>query len=69
MAKAKPSYEELRTELDAVVAELQRDDLDVDLALQHYRRGLELIRQIEAYLKNAENTVTELKSRFDTDKP
>lgn len=68
MPKAKPSkpnYEQLQAELDTIMAELQRDDLDVDQALQHYQRGLELVRQLETYLKTAENKVTELKAKFD----
>jgi exodeoxyribonuclease VII small subunit len=56
-----PTYETLKTELDTIMAELQREDLDVDEALKHYQRGLELIRQLEQYLAKAENKVTELK--------
>ncbi len=68
MTKAKSlvlSYKVLKTELDAVMIELQREDLDVDAALQHYQRGLELIKQIEQYLKSAENKVVDLKAKFD----
>jgi exodeoxyribonuclease VII small subunit len=57
------SYEMLKTELDTIMAELQREDLDVDAALKHYRRGLELIRRLEEYLAQAENQVTELKAK------
>lgn len=68
MAKAQPtpSYEALKTELDSVMTELQREDLDVDQALIHYKRGLELVQQLETYLKTAENKVQELKSSFNT---
>jgi exodeoxyribonuclease VII small subunit len=65
MSKIKPSYETLKTELDSVMAELQREDLDVDLALQYYQRGLELIQQLESYLAGAENSVQELKAKFN----
>lgn len=68
MTKAKtPSYEELKTELDGIMLELQREDLDVDQALKHYQRGLELVKALEDYLKTAENTVKELKARFNSD--
>jgi exodeoxyribonuclease VII small subunit len=66
MPKAKPDYETLTTELDTVLAALQRDDLGVDEALKHYQRGLELVRQLEDYLESAENTITELKAKFKT---
>ena len=70
MTKSKPttarSYEALKTELDAVTTELQRDALDVDVALAQYQRGLELVQQLEHYLATAENTVKELKAKFNT---
>ncbi len=68
MTKAKPpviNYETLKTELDEVMLELQREDLDVDAAFKHYKRGLELIQQIEQYLITAENKVVELKAKFN----
>lgn len=64
-AQSPIDYESLRQELDAVLDELQREDLSVDAALARYQRGLELVQQLEAYLKTAENTVTELKAAFD----
>ena len=59
-------YMTLKTELDSVMFELQREDLDVDAALQYYERGLELVRQLEHYLMTAENRVTELKAHFNS---
>lgn len=67
MPKTKPDYEALTTELDSVLGALQRDDLGVDEALKKYQRGLELVQQLEAYLQSAENTITELKAKFNTD--
>lgn len=58
-------YTTLKTELDSVMLELQREDLDVDAALRHYERGLELVRQLEQYLKTAENRVVQLKAKFN----
>lgn len=66
MASKKPTidYVSLKADLDVVMAELQREDLDVDIALTQYERGLELVAQLEKYLITAENRVTELKARF-----
>jgi exodeoxyribonuclease VII small subunit len=61
----KQNYEDLRSELDTILAELQKSDLDIDQALKHYGRGLELVKQLEKYLADAENTVRELKARSD----
>jgi exodeoxyribonuclease VII small subunit len=63
--KPAPSYETLKAELDTLMLELQREDLDVDVALKHYQRGLELVRQLEQYLETAENKVIELKAKSD----
>lgn len=67
MTKAKPTanYETLKTELDSIMLELQHEELDVDSALKHYQRGLELIKQLENYLQTAENQVRELQAKFD----
>jgi exodeoxyribonuclease VII small subunit len=58
------SYQGLSNELNDIMSELQRDDLDVDTALKHYERGLNIATQLEEYLKNAENTVKQLKAKF-----
>lgn len=65
MTKAEPNYQELKTELDDVMSKLQQEDLDVDEAVKLYQRGLELVQQLEKYLKTAENSVKQLKAKFD----
>ena len=59
------SYEESKRELDEILHDLQGDELDVDAALAKYKRGLELAKQIENYLKDAQNEIRELKTKFD----
>jgi exodeoxyribonuclease VII small subunit len=61
----KPDYETLKNELDSILDDLQSGSLDIDQALEKYKRGLELVKELEKYLDTAENTVRELKSRFD----
>jgi exodeoxyribonuclease VII small subunit len=61
-----PNYQVLNDELETILADLQRDDTDVDTAMKQYERGLELIQQLERHLKNAENTVVELKAKFSS---
>jgi exodeoxyribonuclease VII small subunit len=65
---SKPDYQALKVELESVMTKLQAEDLDVDEALVLYQRGLELVQQLDGYLKTAENTVHELKARFDKGK-
>ena len=65
MAKSdKPSYQALATELDDILVELQQTDLDVDVAVKKYERGLTVIKELEQYLGEAENRVSELKAKF-----
>jgi exodeoxyribonuclease VII small subunit len=61
MAKAK-TYRELMEELETVMQALQEGDLDVDVAIEHYEKGMRLTKEIEAYLTNAENSLTKLRT-------
>jgi len=64
MAKTTPTYEELKSELDAISMELQNGDLDVDQTVQKYERGLELVKQLQSQLTAAENTITKSQAKF-----
>lgn len=57
----KKTYRELQGELDSVLVELQSAELDIDKALELYKQGQKLIEQLEDYLQNAKNEITELK--------
>ena len=65
MAKDKQSYAELKSELDELLDALQRDDIGVDEALKTYERGMELVKELEKTLTDAENKITKLKAKFD----
>ena len=62
--KPKLSYGELKAELDQIMQRLAREDLDIDEALQLYKRGLAIVNQLEAYLKSAKNEVQKIKLKF-----
>ena len=62
--KKEQSYQEWSAELNDILLELQQENLDVDVAIKHYERGLELVKELEKYLSDAENTVTKLKAKF-----
>lgn len=65
MNDKKPTYAELKLELDRLLDTLQQDDISVDDALKNYERGMDLVKQLEATLKDAENKITKLKAKFD----
>lgn len=61
------SYRELSNELEKVMADLERGDLDIDEAVQCYEKGLVIMRELKAHLKEAENKVIALKASVSDD--
>ena len=55
------NYQKLNQELDNILSDLQSSDLPVDEAVELYERGLDIVKQLEDYLKNAELKVKRLK--------
>lgn len=64
-SKQSRNYRELNLELESIMLQLQREDLDIDEALQGYERGLQLIKELETYLKTAQNQIVELQAKFN----
>lgn len=63
MAKKDLDYQSLSDELDTLLANLQRSDIQVDEAMKLYERGLGLIKQLEERLEQAENELVKLKAQ------
>ena len=57
----KQGYQELKQQLDDIVRKLQDDELDVDEALKLYKTGQKTVAALEAYLKDAQLKVSEIK--------
>lgn len=53
-------------ELEEITAYLESDDVQIDKAIEKFKRGSELALQIKTYLETAENTITTIKAKFDT---
>lgn len=64
MATKKTDYKALSAELDEVLSKLQSDELDVDEAAALYERGVTITKELETYLKEAENKVAKIKADF-----
>jgi exodeoxyribonuclease VII small subunit len=62
--KQSSSYQSLSVELDDIMSRLQREDIDVDEAVQLYSRGMEVVRELQTYLKSAKNKVEKIKLKF-----
>ena len=63
--KLEPTYAELKSELDNLLDNLQQDDISVDDAMKQYERGMEIVKQLEKTLTEAENKIIKLKAKFD----
>lgn len=55
------SYAEAIAELTKISEYLEREDIDLDTAVQEFERGNELISYLKEYLKNTENKVENIK--------
>lgn len=60
----KKDYQTLSRELDEVLARLQQPEVPVDQAIKLYEQGLVLIKGLETYLAEAENTIERLKLTY-----
>lgn len=61
------TYQDLNRELETVLGCLQSGDLDIDAAVKAYERGMELVKKLEAYLKEAENKIIKVKADFGSE--
>jgi exodeoxyribonuclease VII small subunit len=59
------TYKQMAAELDALMQDLQSDNLDIDEAVRVYEQASKLIGQMEAYLQKTENKITKIKADLD----
>ena len=64
MADKKVDYRKLNDELDAILERLQSGELSIDEAMPAYERGMQLVKELEAYLQQADNRITELQAKL-----
>ncbi len=69
MAKLKADirvdYKKLQGELDAILVWFESDEVELDQAIAKYERGMEITKELEKYLKTAENKIEIVKKKFD----
>jgi exodeoxyribonuclease VII small subunit len=46
----KANYQELKQQLDDILAKLQDEEVDVDEAVKLYKQGQKVVTELEAYL-------------------
>lgn len=64
MASKKVDYQEMNDELQTILDKLQSGELSIDEAMPAYERGLTLVKELETYLKSAQNRVSELQAKL-----
>lgn len=55
-----PDFEKTLAELEKLVVNLEEGDLSLDESLSDFKRGIELTRQCQSVLDNAQQTVEQL---------
>ncbi len=61
MTKVKKiDYAQLSQELEAIIQSLQSGELELEEAMVRYKRGAEVIRLMQAYLKNARSSIQKI---------
>jgi len=62
-----PNFEETLAELEKLVVNLEEGDLSLDESLSGFKHGIDLTRQCQAALDNAQQTVELLTNTQDED--
>lgn len=62
MAKSTKTYASMMAELQVILRDMQSGAFDVDETIAKYEQGQRLVAQLEAYLKEAKNTITQRKA-------
>ena len=63
--EAGPDFEETLAELEKLVKNLEEGELSLDESLSGFKRGIELTRQCQSVLDNAQQTVEQLLDNED----
>ena len=64
-ADQKPDFEHSLSELESLVARLEKGDLTLDESLQQFKRGVELTRRCQKILDQAQQVVEQLSNPQD----
>ena len=63
--EAGPNFEETLAELEKLVVNLEKGELSLDESLSGFKQGIELTRQCQSVLDNAQQTVEQLLDNED----
>lgn len=66
---ANPTFEESLGELEQIVTQLERGDVPLEAALDAFKKGMELSKQCQDTLANAEKTLTKMMNEANEEIP
>lgn len=61
--KKDKSYRQLNKELEEIIYQLENELDDIDKAVELYKKGSQLLEQIDNYLKSAKTKIDQAKSK------
>jgi exodeoxyribonuclease VII small subunit len=65
MATKLKTYQQMSDELTQLIEWFESDQVNLDEAVHKYEQALELIKQMEASLRTAENKIKKITAKFD----
>jgi exodeoxyribonuclease VII small subunit len=57
--------EQLQAELAAIITWFESDQVDIDKAVEQYKKGLKIADQLKKRLEETKNSIAKLNSHFD----
>lgn len=66
MAEEKFNFTKAYQEIEEINEWFQGEDIDLEEALQKYKRGMELVQKCKARLKEAENKFEEIRKDYES---
>jgi exodeoxyribonuclease VII small subunit len=63
--KKTTNYQDLSKKLDEIMARFNDEDIDIEEAMALYEEGITIVKELETYLKTAENKVKKIKLQFE----
>ena len=65
MANKPKNYQQMSDELAELMAWFESEQVNLDEAVSKYGQAMELIDEMQAYLKSAENKVKKISAKFE----
>jgi exodeoxyribonuclease VII small subunit len=66
-SKKPKTYQQMASELNDLIEWFESDSVNLDEAVGKYEQAMELLSQMEDFLKTAENKVKKISAKFDSD--